>query len=101
MNQVYLKEHLCDELDGAKEYIQRAIEIKAMDPTWGKMLYEMSMEELSHATNFYKMSQDYYNKVTSVYKEVPQYLEDCMYDITETYTEEYAIIKRMQDMYSR
>ena len=101
MNQVYLKEHLSDELDGAKEYIMRAIEIKAMDPTWGKMLYEMSVDELSHATNFYKMSQDYYTKVTSAYKEVPQYMEDCMYDITEMYTEEYASIKKMQEMYGR
>lgn len=101
MNQVYLKEHLCDELDGAKEYIQRAIEIKAMDQTWGKMLYEMSVQELSHASNFYKMIQEYYNKVTSVYREPPEYMEECMDEATEMYTTKYADVKRMQDLYSR
>lgn len=101
MNQVYLKEHLCEELEGAKEYIQRAIEIKAMDMSWAKMLYEMSVQELMHADNFFKMSQDYYNKVTSVYKEPPQYMEDCMDEIVEMYTEQYATIKQMQEMYSK
>ena len=101
MNQVYLKEHLEEELEGAKEYIQRAIEIKAMDPSWGKMLYEMSVQELMHATNFFKMSQDYYSKVSSVYKEPPKYMEECMSEVAEMYTEEYALIKTMQDMYSR
>lgn len=101
MNQVYLKEHICDELDGAKEYIQRALEIKAMDPSWGKMLYEMSVEELNHATNFYKMMQDYYKKVTSAYREPPTYMEDCLYEATDMYTTEYAAIKAMHEMYNR
>lgn len=101
MNQVYLKEHLCEELEGAKEYIRRAIEIKAMDPSWGKMFYDMSVQELSHADNFFKMFQDYYKKVTSVYKEPPDYMEECMDEIVKMYTEEHSAIKAMQDMYSR
>lgn len=101
MNQLYLKEHLCEELKGAKEYIKRAIEIKAMDASWGKMLYEMSIQELSHADNFFKMAQDYYNKVTSVYKEAPDYLDECMDEIVDMYTEESSAIKMMQNMYSR
>lgn len=36
MNQVYLKEHICDELESAKEYIQRAIEIKAMHEMYSR-----------------------------------------------------------------
>jgi hypothetical protein len=54
-----------------------------------------------HADNFFKMSQDYYNKVTSAYKEPPQYMEDCMDEIVEMYTEQYATIKQMQEMYSK
>lgn len=101
MNQTYLKEHVKEELEGAKDYIMRAIEIKAMDPSWGKMLYKMSQEELEHATNFYNMSVDYYNKVSSAYSEVPEYMEKCMNEITEEYMECSATIKKMQEMYTR
>lgn len=100
MNQTYLKEHIKEELDGAKDYIMRAIEIKAMDPNWGKMLYKMSVEELEHATNFYNMSVDYYNKVTSAYKESPDYLDECMDEMTEIFMEESATIKKMHEMYN-
>lgn len=101
MNQAYLKEHLKEELEGAKEYIKRAIEIKAMDPSWGKLLYTMSVEELGHATNFYDMSVEYYNKVTSAYKEPPKYMEECMDEITDMYAECSVKIKKMQEMYNR
>lgn len=101
MNQTYLKEHIKEELDGAKDYIMRAIEIKAMDPNWGKLFYNMSAEELSHATNFYNMSIDYYNKVSSAYKETPKYIEDGMEEITEMYMDCSATIKKMHEMYNR
>jgi hypothetical protein len=101
MNLTYLKDHLVEELEGSKEYIVRAIEIKAMDPHWGKMFYDMSVSELSHASNFYSMAQDYYAKVTSVYKETPDYMDECMDDITEYYTKWYADLKRLQELYSR
>lgn len=101
MNLTYLKDHLKEELEGSKEYIVRAIEIKAMDPHWGKMFYDMSIEELKHASNFYTMAQDYYNKVTSVYKESPDYMDECMDEITECYTDWYADVKRLQELYSR
>ena len=101
MNQTYLKEHVKEELSGAKDYIMRAIEIKAMDPNWGKMLYKMSSEELDHATNFYNMAVEYYNKVSSAYKEPPEYMEDCMDEITEMYMESSSTIKKMHEMYNR
>lgn len=101
MNQTYLKEHMIEELEGAKDYIQRAIEIKAMDPSWGKMFYEMSVQELAHAQNFFKMAEDYYKKVTSAYSESPKYMDDCMHEITEIYTEQYSQIKVMHEMYNR
>lgn len=101
MNQTYLKEHVKEELEGAKDYIKRAIEIKAMDPAWGKMLYSMSVEELSHATNFYNMAVEYYEKVSSAYKEPPEYMTECMEEITDIYTECSALIKKMHEMYTR
>jgi hypothetical protein len=47
------------------------------------------------------MMQDYYKKVTSVYKEPPKYMEDCMDEAVEMYTEEHSAIKAMQELYSR
>lgn len=100
MDQKYLKEHMCEELEGAKEYIQRAIEIKAMDQTWGKRFYEMSIQELNHAQYFFDMSKDYYEKVTSALKEVPEYMDDCMEETVRIFTEQYSQIKVMQSLYS-
>ena len=100
MNQVYLKEHICEELDGAEDYIKRAIEIKAMDISWAKMLHEMSQQELAHAGYFYKMATDYYSKVTSAYGTPPEYMEECMEEITDTYTDRVIEIKRMHEMYN-
>ena len=101
MNLVYLKEHICEELDGAEEYINRAIEIKAMDPSWAKMFYEMSSQELAHAGYFYKMATDYYTKVTGAFSEPPEYMEECMETTTDIYTERTALIKNMHTMYSK
>lgn len=101
MNLVYLKEHICEELDGAVEYIKRAIEIKAMDPSWAKMFYEMSSQELMHAGYLYKMATDYYNKVTGAFSEPPTYMESCMDEATDIYTERTALVKRMHEMYNR
>ena len=100
MDQEYLKDCMCEELDGAKEYIQRAIEIKAMDASWGKRFYEMSTQELNHAQYFFDMSKDYYEKVTSAFKEPPEYMEDCMDESVRIFTERYAQIKIMQGMYN-
>lgn len=101
MNLTYLKDHLIEELEGSKDYITRAIEIKAMDARWAKLLYDMSIEELKHASNFYSMAQDYYNKVTSVYKESPDYMDECMSSITECYTKWYTDVKHLQELYSK
>lgn len=101
MDQIYLKEHLQEELDGAEEYIRRAIEIKAMDQSWAKWLYEMSVDELKHAGYVYKMAQDYYMKVSSAYKEAPGYMSDCMSEITNMYTSCYSDIKYLQDLFNR
>ena len=97
---MYFLDQLNDELEGSKDYILKAIEIKAMDSTWGKMFYEMSIQELSHATNIFKMAQDYYTKVSGAYKEPPEYLKDIMCETRELYTKEYAKIKYMQEVYS-
>lgn len=101
MDQEYFLDQLKDELCGAKDYIVKAIEIKAMDSNWGKMFYDMSVQELNHATNIFKMAQDYYVKVTSAYKEPPAHLQGLMKEISTVYTEQYAMVKYMQEVYNK
>ena len=101
MDAEYFKEHICEELEGAKTYIKNAIEIKAMSPSWAKMFVEMSAAELSHATNLFKMFQEYYKKISETYKEIPKYLEELNDSITEDYTEKFAQVKWMHDMYNK
>lgn len=49
----YLKDHIIEEIDGAMEYMAKAIEYK--DKLWGQKFYDMSMTELSHANCLTKM----------------------------------------------
>lgn len=99
MDAKYFEEHICDELEGAKTYIKNAIEIKAMSPSWAKTFVDMSAAELNHATNLFKMFEEYYKKISETYKEVPSYLEEMHTRVVDSYTEKYSQIKHMHDMY--
>lgn len=99
MNIDYFKEKIEEELEDSKDYIKRAIEIKAMSPAWAKTLYNMSADELTHATNLYKMFSEYIAKLSASYKELPTYIDDANYDVTEMFTECSAKIKSMHEMY--
>ena len=46
MNAEWFKDHICEELDGAEEYIRHASEIKPMQADWSKDLVAMSAAEL-------------------------------------------------------
>ena len=99
MNVHYFKEHIPDELHGAKDYIKQAIEIKAMSPAWAKSFAEMSANELEHANNLYKMFQEYYAKISGSFSEMPKYIEEAKEEIDEEYVECSATIKYLHDMF--
>lgn len=100
MDLEYLKDHIEEELEGSKDYIKRAIEIKPMDATWSKTLVEMSANELSHATNLYNMANQYVNSIMKeTYQTLPDYISDTWTNIVDTYSECSAIIKHMHEMY--
>lgn len=98
MDAQYFKDQICDELNGAKCYIKRAIEIKPMSPSWSKMFVEMSAAELKHADYLYKMFIEYYQQMTNTYKEIPDYIQKIHSDISDMYTEYTAIVKLMHEM---
>lgn len=99
MDLKYFKCHIEEELDGAKDYVKRAIEIKPMSSSWGKLFLEMSANELEHAKNLYTMFEEYYKKISETYDKVPDYIEDGKNCIVDMYTECTAKIKYMHSMY--
>lgn len=101
MNVWYFDKQIPDELNGAKDYIKRAIEIRPMHSAWAKELAEMSSNELEHATNLYKMYQEYYGKMAESYATVPEYIEESYTKITEEFTKCSAEIKYLHDMYKQ
>lgn len=101
MNAVYFEEHIREELDGACDYIKKAIELKAMDPNMSKIFADMSAAELNHATQLHKMFGEYYAKVVGPYKEEPEYLVKIKDEIEEVFPEKSANILRMHEMYKK
>lgn len=99
MNIWYFKEKIPDELDGAKDYIKRAIEIRAMHSPWAKQLVDMSSNELEHATMLYKMFQEYYAKMDAEFKELPDYIKEAKEMLDEKYTKCSAEIKYLHEIY--
>ena len=101
MDEKYFKDQICDELEGAKCYIKKAIELKPMAPAWSKMLVDMSSAELKHAEYLNKMFGEYYQKLTEAYKVVPKYITDTREEIIDMYTEEVAKIRAMHEMFNQ
>lgn len=101
MNAEYFKEHICEELDGACDYIKKAIELKAMDAAMAKTFVDMSAAELNHANQLHKMFGEYYAKVTGVYKEAPAYLAETKDYIEDIFPEKSAKILLMHEMYKK
>ena len=101
MNAEYFEEHIYEELNGACDYIKKAIELKAMDPAMSKIFADMSAAELNHATQLHKMFGEYYAKVVGTYKEEPEYLVKIKDEIEEVFPEKSAKILLMHEMYKK
>lgn len=101
MNAEYFEGHIYEELEGACDYIKKAIELKAMDAAMSKTFVDMSAAELNHATQLHKMFGEYYAKVTGAYKEKPKYLVEVKDRIEEVFPEKSAKILLMHEMYKK
>ena len=97
----YFHDRICDELSGAEDYIKFAMEVRAMDPSFGKQFVEMSAAELDHASKLYKMFEQYYQKATATFSEIPAYMSDMQKCITDKYMDSYPKIIAMHDAYKK
>lgn len=94
MDIYYLKDHICEELDGSEEYLKKAIKLKDESLEWSKTFYDMSLMEAEHAKNLYRMFCDAYKKVnTDPTLEV--YMEPFRDSVVDTYLERMGALKYM------
>lgn len=98
----HFQHQILDELEGAKHYIQMAMESRASHPAWAKMFVDMSSAELGHASNLYKMFNEEVEGLRKVYTNgLPDYIQNIVSDVTKNYTECYAKVKYMHDAYNK
>ena len=62
MNAKYFKDQICDELDGACDYLKKAIDCIVEHPEWADKFKEMADMEQEHATTLYKMFMEMYTE---------------------------------------
>lgn len=98
MNLEWFKEQIAEELEGAKEYAEHALEIRAMKPEWQKMFLDMSTQELEHAAKLYSMFQEYYKTVTEAYKEIPETMTELCECVDSCYTKCHTHVRWLHEL---
>lgn len=101
MDLKYFKSQICDEIDGANDYIEKAIEIKPMNPDWAKQFVQMSDMEKEHATTLYSMFNTYVEKLQAGYKETPEFITECADKVKKIYNNGMAIYATFYSAYQK
>ena len=92
-------EDIAEELDGAKHYIEIALEYKAIGDTTRYAKYkEMSTQELGHAQALHDFAVQDIEKLKSVYPDIPSDMMDKWQKSHVEFVEKTAWIKQMQAM---
>lgn len=92
-------EDIAEELDGAKHYMETALEYKAAGNSDRYTRYkEMSVQELGHAMSLHDFAVQDIEKLKSVYPEIPSDMMDKWQKAHVNYVEKAAWIKQMQAM---
>ena len=92
-------EEIADELDGAKHYMEKALEYKAMGNGDRYNGYkDMSVAELNHAMRLHEYAVQDIEQLKSVYPEIPQKMMDAWDKSHVNFVEKTAWIRQMQSM---
>lgn len=96
-------EDISEELDGSKEYIEKALEYKAMGNVPGAVdrynTYKtMSVQELEHAMKLHDFAVRDIEELKAVYPNIPQDMLDKWEKAHVDFVEKAAWIKQMQAM---
>lgn len=88
-----------DEIEGAKEYIEKALWYKAKgDATRYTKYKEMSIQELGHAMNIHQFAAEDIEELEKVYPDIPEEMQDAWDKAHNNYVDKVAWIKQMQTM---
>lgn len=88
----YLRDHIMEELEGAKDYMTKAIELKENYPSWAKKFYKMAMMEVEHANCM--------NNIFASMGDSDDPCHDSMYrEILEAYTKYMTDVSAMKKMF--
>ena len=88
----YLKDHIVEELEGAVEYMTKALELKETHPEWAKKFYKMAEMETEHANCM--------NKIFASMGESEFPCHDSLYrEVLESYTKEMTEYSTLKQMY--
>jgi hypothetical protein len=92
-------ENIAEELDGAKDYIEKALEYKASGNNMRYTKYkEMSIQELGHAMTIHEMAAQDIEQLKAVYPDIPHEMMEKWEDAHKDFVEKAAWIKQMQAM---
>ena len=90
---------IAEELDSAKDYIEKALEYKSMGNADRYNGYkEMSIQELGHAMRLHDYAVQDIEQLKTVYPEIPSKMMDAWDKSHVDYVEKAAWIKQMQAM---
>lgn len=96
----YYNAQISDQLDGARNYIKRAIKLKAEHADWSSTYAKMSEAELGHAENLMTMfDQDLKLSEEDADDEVVQILQGFRATMSDMYVESVAKVKYMYEIY--
>ena len=88
-----------DEIEGAKEYIEKALWYKAKNDNNRYVKYkEMSIQELGHAMTIHQFAAEDIEELKRVFPDVPEAMQDVWDKSHNEYVEKVAWIKQMQNM---
>ena len=92
-------EKIEDEIEGAKEYIEKALWYKAKGDNNRYVKYkEMSIQELGHAMTIHQFAAEDIEALEKVYPEIPEAMQDKWDKSHNEYVEKVAWLKQMQNM---
>ena len=88
-----------DEIDGAKEYIEKALLYKAKGDNNRYVKYkEMSIQELGHAMTIHQFAAEDVSELEKTFPDIPEDMKDAWDKSHNIYVDKVAWIKQMQSM---
>lgn len=92
-------DQIADELEGAKDYMEKALEYKASGNVDRYNGYKgMSMAELEHAMKLHQYAVQDIEQLKTVYPDIPLEMQDKWDHSHKEFVEKTAWIKQMQAM---